>query len=222
MYGMGLGYALNCVLRMLNIFSRGREPEVEGHGRHRLRLLNVKCFSFNIIYIINSFHFVLARSHQAMADATAECAPVTPTGRAMPATALWTPAPAWPATSRSVTSAGSVSVAPASARTPSSRDPTVRPALPALECASNTSMESVRLIHPLAIYLISVCLSVYPTCIYLSLYLSIYPVTVGLSILHLSIYIVSIHLPMCLSTTEMVPILHCTAPKLYSMYSLIQ
>ena len=30
MYGMGLGYALNCVLRMLQFFSRGREPEVEG------------------------------------------------------------------------------------------------------------------------------------------------------------------------------------------------
>ena len=30
MYGMGLGYALNCVLPMLEIFSRGREPEVEG------------------------------------------------------------------------------------------------------------------------------------------------------------------------------------------------
>ena len=30
MYGMGLGYALNCVLRMLEIFSRGRESEVEG------------------------------------------------------------------------------------------------------------------------------------------------------------------------------------------------
>ena len=27
---MGLGYALNCVLRMLRIFSRGLEPEVEG------------------------------------------------------------------------------------------------------------------------------------------------------------------------------------------------
>ena len=30
MYGIGLGYALNCVLRMFEIFSRGREPEVEG------------------------------------------------------------------------------------------------------------------------------------------------------------------------------------------------
>ena len=30
MYGRGLGYALNCVLRMLEIFSRGRESEVEG------------------------------------------------------------------------------------------------------------------------------------------------------------------------------------------------
>ena len=27
---MGLGYALNCVLPMLAIFSQGREPEVEG------------------------------------------------------------------------------------------------------------------------------------------------------------------------------------------------
>ena len=27
---MGLGYALNCVLRMLEIFSRGHEPGVEG------------------------------------------------------------------------------------------------------------------------------------------------------------------------------------------------
>ena len=27
---MGLGYALNCVLCMLRIFSRGLEPEVEG------------------------------------------------------------------------------------------------------------------------------------------------------------------------------------------------
>ena len=31
MYGMGLGYALNCILRMLEIFSRGREPELEGN-----------------------------------------------------------------------------------------------------------------------------------------------------------------------------------------------
>ena len=30
MYGVELDYALNCVLRMLEIFSRGREPEVEG------------------------------------------------------------------------------------------------------------------------------------------------------------------------------------------------
>ena len=29
-YRMGLGYALYCVLRMLEIFSPGREPEVEG------------------------------------------------------------------------------------------------------------------------------------------------------------------------------------------------
>ena len=27
---MGLGYALNCVQHMLEIFSRSREPEVEG------------------------------------------------------------------------------------------------------------------------------------------------------------------------------------------------
>ena len=32
MYGMGLDYALNCVRRMLEIFSRGGEPEVEGDG----------------------------------------------------------------------------------------------------------------------------------------------------------------------------------------------
>ena len=30
MYGMGLDYALNRVLRMLEIFSRSREQEVEG------------------------------------------------------------------------------------------------------------------------------------------------------------------------------------------------
>ena len=29
MYGMGSSYALYCVLRMLEIFSRSREPEVE-------------------------------------------------------------------------------------------------------------------------------------------------------------------------------------------------
>ena len=29
MYRMGLGYALNCVQRMIEIFSRGRESEVE-------------------------------------------------------------------------------------------------------------------------------------------------------------------------------------------------
>ena len=45
MYGMGLGYALNCVLRMLEIFSRGRESEVEGddshgsaHGMHSIKV----------------------------------------------------------------------------------------------------------------------------------------------------------------------------------------
>ena len=30
MYGVGLDYELNCILHMLKIFSRGREPEVEG------------------------------------------------------------------------------------------------------------------------------------------------------------------------------------------------
>ena len=33
MYGMGLGYALNCILCMLEIFSRGREPEVGDDSR---------------------------------------------------------------------------------------------------------------------------------------------------------------------------------------------
>ena len=30
MYGLGLDYALNCILHMLKIFSGGREPEIEG------------------------------------------------------------------------------------------------------------------------------------------------------------------------------------------------
>ena len=40
MQGMGLDYALNCVLRICEIFSRGREPEIEGdHSRPRERFI---------------------------------------------------------------------------------------------------------------------------------------------------------------------------------------
>lgn len=74
-----------------------------------------------------------------MESATAERASATHFGAEAPVTALWTTAPAWPATSRSATAGGRVTVASASARTPNSRVPPVRRVPPAQECALNTS-----------------------------------------------------------------------------------
>ncbi len=76
---------------------------------------------------------------QDMAAVSAGCVSVTLTTREAPATALWTPPPAWPPTSRSVTAEGSVSAGPAGAPTPSSRGPPVRSAPPAPESVLSTS-----------------------------------------------------------------------------------
>lgn len=74
-----------------------------------------------------------------MEPAIAECASAIRFGAEAPVTALWTTAPAWPATSRSATAGGRVSVASASARTPNSRVLPVRRVPPAQECVLNTS-----------------------------------------------------------------------------------
>lgn len=74
-----------------------------------------------------------------MGAVSAECVSVNLCGREALAIALWITAHVQPATSRSVTAEGRVNVASASAPTPNSRVPPVRPALPAQECVQNTS-----------------------------------------------------------------------------------
>lgn len=78
-----------------------------------------------------------------MDDVCAGSVSATPCGAVEPVTVLWTTAHVWPPTSRSVTAEEDVSVAFASAQTPSSRVPHVKPALPVQESALNTSKSDV-------------------------------------------------------------------------------
>lgn len=77
--------------------------------------------------------------HQDMVSACAESASVTPTTRAVPATAPWMSPPASPRTGSYATVAGHVNVESANAPTPNSRVKPARSVPPAPVSASSTS-----------------------------------------------------------------------------------
>lgn len=78
---------------------------------------------------------------------SAKCVCATPCGQEVPVTVLWTTAPVWPVTSRSVMAEEYVNVAPVSAMMPNFRGPPVKLALPVQESALRTSKFKIKTCH---------------------------------------------------------------------------